>query len=142
MLKLKTEMKNLALNNDFVVCLSLETTQPAQQANYRRLFADERLNRHSKGQLSDSAKALDLANLAAFKSEQGDNLPRLVHLDWTICSVKEFKVLEVASVFVNPDQPIDQATSNFTGVTQDMIQKEGVSFSQAQEKVRIRKISN
>ena len=110
-------MKNLALNTDFVVCLSLETTQPAQQLGYRRIFTDDRLATHSKGQQTDSAQALDLANLASIHSQHGDKVPRLVHLDWTICSVKEFKVLEVASVFVNPDQPIDQATESFTGVS-------------------------
>ncbi len=52
-------MKNLALNTDLVVCLAAETTQPAAQVNYRRAFSDDRLNTLSKGQQSDSAKALD-----------------------------------------------------------------------------------
>jgi hypothetical protein len=103
-------MKNLASTSDFVVCLSLETTQPASQTNYRRSFCDNRLSELSKAKFSDSATALDLNNLGAFKTEQGDKLPRLVHLDWTICSVKEFKVLEVASVYVNPGAPLDAAT--------------------------------
>ena len=49
--------------------------------------------------------------------------------------MKEFKVLDVASIYINPDQPIDEATSTFTGVTQDLMGKEGVSFSAAMDKV-------
>ena len=76
-----------------------------------------------------------MGNLPGYLAEHGANVPRLVHLDWTICSVKEFKVLEVASVYVNPDQQIDANTQTFTGVSQDVISKEGVNFGQAMQKV-------
>ena len=85
-------MKNLALNADFVVCLSIETTHPSAHASYRRYFNDDRLATLSKGQMAESASQIDTAALEAYKTQQGNNLPRLIHLDWTICSVKEFKV--------------------------------------------------
>ena len=54
----------------------------------------------SKGNHQETAKALDLGGLEAYKNEMGNSLPRVVHLDWTICSVKEFKVQEeVSNIF-------------------------------------------
>ena len=128
-------MQNITSDADFVVCLSLETTHPDSHQSYRRYFADDKLNANTKGNLAETAKSLDLGNLEAYKNEMGNSLPRIVHIDWTICSVKEFKVAEVVSVFVNPDQLLDQATQTNTGVSQEVITKEGVSFSAAIEKV-------
>lgn len=62
-------MKNLSLSTDYVVCLALETTQPAQAVNYRRAFCDDRLSLLSKSKFEDSAKTLDSANLQSFVSE-------------------------------------------------------------------------
>ena len=126
-------IRDLALNTDFVVCLAAETTQA--KTNLRRVFHADRLGSLSKGALSEDATALDLANLATLQKSQAADLPRLVHLDWTICSVKDFKVLEVMSVYVNPDAAIDAGTAKQTGLDQELITREGVTFSAAIDKV-------
>jgi len=48
-------------------------------------------------------------------------VPRIVQLDWCVCSVKDFKVLESASSIVNPGIPVDQATVAQTKVTQELV---------------------
>lgn len=119
-------MQSLIQNSDFLVCLALETTSSPN--NLRRLFATpvDKLSQLSGGAKQEVAPAI--ADLKAFLESNSAVTPRLVHLDWCVCSVKDFKVLDSAHAFVNPGVPIDAATTAQTQITQDLIGKEGVSF--------------
>ena len=64
-----------------------------------------------------------------------DSIPRVIHLDWCVCSVKDFKVLDSANAFINPGISLDQATTETTQVTQEMLNQQGVSFTEALDKV-------
>ena len=94
---------------DFIVCLTLETT--TSPINVRRLFATpyDRLSQLSGGVKTEQAPAI--ADLGLFLTENAAIAPRVIHLDWCVCSVKDFKVLESASAIVNPGLQIDSATS-------------------------------
>ena len=59
-----------------------------------------------------------------------------MQLDWCICSVKDnFKVVEVVTVIVNPGVQINIETTQKSGVTQQKVESDGVSFKDAIEKV-------
>ena len=62
-------------------------------------------------------------------------VPRVVHLEWSVCSVKDFKVLESSSSIVNPGVALDAATVAATRVTQEAVTSQGVSLQQALDKV-------
>jgi len=59
----------------------------------------------------------------------------VVHLEWCVCSVKDFKVLESSSAIVNPGVALDAATVTATRVTQEAVTSQGVSLQQALDKV-------
>lgn len=60
----------------------------------------------------------------------------MVHLEWCVCSVKDFKVLEAASAIVNPGVALDAATVAATRVTQEAVSSQGVSLQQALDKLQ------
>ena len=62
-------------------------------------------------------------------------MPRVIHLDWCVCSVKDFKVLESAHAIVNPGVSIDSATTAATRLTQATVEREGITFTDALEKL-------
>jgi len=105
-------MQNLIQNADFLVCLALETT--ASSNNLRRLFATptDKLAALTKGAIQETAPAI--ADLPAFLASNDQLVPRVIHLDWCVCSVKDFKVLESAHAIVNPGVSIDAATTSQT----------------------------
>ena len=51
-----------------------------------------------------------IADLPAFYSTNMVHLPRTIHMEWCICKVQDFKVLNSAQVIINPGVPIDAAT--------------------------------
>lgn len=110
----------------------METTSTSN--NLRRLFATphDKLSQLSKGAKSESAPAI--ADLGSFLAQNAAVVPRVVHLEWCICSVKDFKVLESASAIVNPGVAIDAATTAATRVTQDVVTSQGVTLQQAFDK--------
>lgn len=58
-----------------------------------------------------------IADLPAFLASNAELVPRVVHLDWCVCSVKDFKVLESAHAIVNPGVPLDAASIAQTKLT-------------------------
>ena len=129
-----------------MVCLAVETTHPTadqlnsgQAQNYRRLFAtsEDRLKQLTNGQLEEKALLLtDFEELIQAEKTSGSFLAKCVQLDWCICNVKDnFKVVEVATVIVNPVMPINAETASSTGLTQEKIDAEGVNFESAIAKV-------
>lgn len=108
-------MQNLVQNSDFIVCLALETT--ASSNNLRRLFAtpQDKLSQLTGGAMKESAPVI--ADLPAFLASNAELVPRVVHLDWCVCSVKDFKVLESAHAIVNPGVPLDAASIAQTKLT-------------------------
>ena len=126
-------MQSLVQNADFIVCLALETTSSSN--NLRRLFAQptDKLAALTGGAMQETAPAI--ADLPAFLATNAELVPRVVHMDWCVCSVKDFKVLESAHAIVNPGVSIDAATSAATKVTQEVVTSQGVSFTAALEKV-------
>ena len=126
-------MQSLIQNADFVVCLALETT--ATSNNLRRLFATpaDRLAELTGGAKKEAAPAI--ADLSAFLAQNPNVVPRLVHLDWCVCSVKDFKVLDSAHAIVKPGVDLDAASQAQTKLTQDVVNSQGVPFAQALEKV-------
>lgn len=122
-------MQDLVTNVDFVVCLTLETTLSAS-CNLRRLYATaecDRLQQLTGGVLREQAPAIP--DLGAFFAINSNVVPRVIHVDWCVCTVNDFRVLESAHAFVNPGVPIDGPTTAQTKVTQDIISQEGVSFA-------------
>ena len=126
-------MQSLITSADYLVCLTVETTSSPN--NLRRLFATphDKLSQLSGGAKQEAAPAI--GDLSAFLSQNSAVVPRVVHLDWCVCSVKDFKVLESASSIVNPGVSIDSATTQQTKVTQDLVSSQGVSLSEALNKV-------
>ena len=126
-------MQDLFANADFLICLAIETT--ASYNNLRRLFATQtdRLNVLTGGARQETAPAI--TDLDSFLAANSSVIPRVVHIDWCVCSVKDFKVLESAHAFVNPGIDMDDATMEQTKLTQKLINEEGVSFTEALEKV-------
>lgn len=124
-------MQNLVTSTDYIVCLALETT--ASQNNLRRLFTDDRLSQLSGGAKKEAAPAI--GDLSAFLSQNASLVPRIVHMDWCVCSVKDFKVLESKHAFVNPGVDLDAQTIAQTKLTQELINSQGVPFSQALDQV-------
>jgi len=55
-------------------------------------------------------------------------VPRVLHMDWCVCSVKDFKVLESANSVVNPGTAIDAASAAQTKVTQELVNSQGVTL--------------
>ena len=115
-----------------MVCFALETTHPTpDQINqglaqdYRRLFTttEDKLKQLSKGQLVEKALLLsDFDSFVQAEKTSGTFLPKCIQIDWCICNVKDnFKVVEVATVFVNPGVPISNDTTLSTGLTQEKI---------------------
>ena len=104
-------------SSDIVVCITLETTSTDQ------MFKEE-----SKIQNTTDEEIL---------SERKKNCrPRLIHLDWCICSVREeFKVMDLGKAVVDPKVWIDDATQERTRVTQDLVLAEGISFTDAINKL-------
>jgi len=49
--------------------------------------------------------------LAAYQQANSANVPRVVQLEWTVCAVKDFKVIESNSAIVNPGVALDAATT-------------------------------
>ena len=101
-------MQDLFTNADFLICLAVETT--ASYNNLRRLFATptDRLSFLTGGARQETAPAI--TDLDAFLAANSTVIPRVVHLDWCVCSVKDFKVLESAHAFVNPGNDLDETT--------------------------------
>jgi len=126
-------MQNLVQNADYLVCLSVETT--ASNINVRRIFAtpQDRLSQLSGGAKQETAPVI--ADFSSFLAQNGASAPRVIHLDWCVCSVKDFKVLESANAVVNPGLAIDAQTAALTRVTQDAVSAQGVSLAEAIEKV-------
>lgn len=57
-------------------------------------------------------------------------------MDWCICNVRQnFKVVEVACVYIDTGEPVSPETDQRTGVTQEKIDEEGVKFRDAIIKV-------
>ena len=57
-------------------------------------------------------------------------------MDWCICNVRQnFKVVEVACVYIDSGEPVSPETDQRTGVTQEKIDEEGVKFRDAIIKV-------
>lgn len=112
-------MQSLITTADYLVCLTVETTSSPN--NLRRLFATphDKLSQLSGGTKSEAAPAI--GDLNAFLAQNSAVVPRVVHLDWCVCSVKDFKVLESASSIVNPGVSIDSATTQQTKVTQELV---------------------
>ena len=65
----------------------------------------------------------------------------MVTLDWCVCAVKEFKVVEQQSAIVNPGVPIDAATAQQARITQEQA-SQGVPLGQAIDKVSENRIFN
>ena len=126
-------MQSLITSTDFLVCLAVETT--ASSHNVRRLFATptDKLSQLSGGAKQEAAPAI--ADLSAFLQANQAAVPRVVHLDWCVCAVKDFKVLESAHAIVNPGVPIDAATTTQTQLTQDLVNQQGIPFAEALAKV-------
>ena len=126
-------MQSLVQSTDYIVCLSLETT--ASSCNVRRMFntPHDRLSQLTAGAKTESAP--EIKDLSAFLSANGANLPRIIHMDWCVCSVKDFKVLESNHAIVNPGVPLDAATFEQTKVTQAIVGEQGVTLDKALEKV-------
>ena len=76
-----------------------------------------------------------IVDLPAFLASQDDEIPRVIHLDWCVCSVKDFKVLDSANAYINPGVSIDDATTAQTQVSQALIDEQGLSFTDALDKV-------
>ena len=133
-------MQSLTSNADYLVCLSVETTSSPN--NLRRLFATphDKLSQLSGGAKQEAAPAI--GDLGAFLAQNSAVVPRVVHLDWCVCSVKDFKVLESASSIVNPGVAIDAATAQATKVTQELVTSQGVSLNEALSKVSTSSESN
>lgn len=95
--------------------MTLETT--ATPNNLRRLFATpyDRLSQLSGGEKQEIAPAIN--DLGAFLANNAAVVPRVINLDWCVCSVKDFKVLESANAIVDPGVPIDTQTTQLTGIT-------------------------
>ena len=104
-------------DSDIVVCLTWETTS-----------ADSTFREESKSQSTIDDELL---------TERRKNCrPRLIHLDWCICSVRnEFEVLDLGKTVVDPKVWIDDTTQERTRVTQDLVLAEGVSFTAAISKL-------
>ena len=83
----------------------------------RRLFAmpDDRLFELSGGAMQEKAPAIE--DLPAFLAQNEAIIPRVLHLDWCICSVHEFKVLESAHAIVDPGISIDATTTENTKIS-------------------------
>merc|ERR1711976_536963 len=126
------KMQSLTSNADYLVCLSVETTSSPN--NLRRLFATphDKLSQLSGGAKQEAAPAI--GDLGAFLAQNSAVVPRVVHLDWCVCSVKDFKGLESASSIVNPGVAIDAATAQATKVTQELVTSQGVSLNEALSK--------
>ena len=57
-------------------------------------------------------------------------------MDWCICNVRQnFKVVEVACVYIDTEESISPETEQITGVNQDKINEEGIKFRDAMIKV-------
>ena len=91
----------------------------------------------SNGKLGETAiKLTEFEQAIDAEKSEGKFLPRCVQLDWCICSVKDnFKVVEVVTVIVNPGVQINIETTQKTGVTQQKVESDGLSFKDAIEKV-------
>lgn len=103
----------------------------------RRNFAtaDDRLSQLTQGARQETAPVI--SDLNDYLAKNAEVMPRVIHLDWCVCSVKDFKVLDSANAFVNPGFPLDPATTQTTLVTQSMIDQHGLTFAAALEKVSI-----
>lgn len=53
-----------------------------------------------------------------------------------MCSIKDFKVIESAHALVNPGVDLDAATTAQTKLTNDLVKSQGVSFTEALDKLR------
>ena len=58
-----------------------------------------------------------IADLQSFFLTNESLIPRSVHMDWCICSLKEFKVLDSAHTIINPGVNIDSVTQGQTKIT-------------------------
>ena len=129
-----------------MVCFALETTQPTaaqieqnQAKDYRRLFTQQgdRLKELTKGQISEKATLItDFQAVIQAEQMSGAFLPKIVQMDWCICNVRQnFKVVEVACVYIDTEESISPETEQITGVNQDKINEEGIKFRDAMIKV-------
>ena len=78
-----------------------------------------------------------ITDLPSFLASNSEVIPRVIHLDWCVCSVKDFKVLDSSNAYVNPGVSIDEATTADTHVTQEIINSQGLSFTDALQKVSL-----
>ena len=63
-------------------------------------------------------------------------MPKTLQMDWCICSIKDnFKAEKVSSVFIDTGEKLNSETKRYTGVTQEVIQDEGITFKEAVAKV-------
>ena len=98
-------MLSLIQSADYLVCLTIETT--TSQQSLRRLFATpvDRLSELTGGAKQEIAPAI--GDIHTYLQQNSTDMPRVIHLDWCVCSVKDFKVLESAHAIVNPGVSID-----------------------------------
>lgn len=52
-------------------------------------------------------------------------------MDWCVCAVKDFKVIESKHAYVNPGVELDAASAAQTRLTADLIKSQGVPFPEA-----------
>lgn len=145
-------MQQIVSECEYLVCLAGETTvSSSPAANYRRTLikpnnceAGDLLKELSGGEFSEESvsggQVFGDCSQDAFKKvlggSDGKSLPATLHIDWCICSVKDFKVVEVGSDFIKTGQAkLDEATVNQTGVGQPTLDQSGVSFEEAFNKV-------
>ena len=131
---------------EYMVCFALETTQPTQAQieqnqvkDYRRLFTQQgdRLKELTKGQLTEKATLItDFQAVIQAETMSGAFLPKIVQMDWCICNVRQnFKVVEVACVYIDTEESISPETEHVTGVNQAKVSEEGIKFRDAMIKV-------
>ena len=130
------KMISMANNlTDYIVCLTVETT--ASPNNLRRLFCqsvEDRLSKETGGAMRETAPYI--GDLHAFLKVNSPVIPHIVEIEWQICSVREpFKVVDAESIIVNPGVPITETTTSLTKLTQARVQEEGVTFSEALQRV-------
>lgn len=141
-------MQQIVSDCDYLVCLAGETTvSSAPAANYRRTFVKsdggDLLKELSGGEFNEAqisaGQAFGDCSQEALKKTlagpDGSALPHTLHVEWCICQVKDFKILEVGSDFIKTGQTLDEKTTSQTGVGQPHVDTNGVSFEDAFNKV-------
>ena len=77
----------------------------------------------TNGHLQETATLLtDYETAIQAEKLNGTFLPKTVQMDWCICNVREnFKVVEVACVYIDTGEPISMETEQRTGVNQEKV---------------------